>query len=244
MNFRTASLVTALVASLVANLRSPAPQIGGDVREFLSHVRMVDMPDGYGGMVRTVRIEGLNVQIVNGLGRTEGVNASGNLIIGYAENPLNNPPMRVGSHNLIVGPGHNYGPAAYGGVIFGVENTLLGPSGSVTGGHLNRAACHYSSITGGSENATAANGAVVSGGHGNTAIGGDTWVGGGEHNVAAGASSAIVGGANNRADGPLSTVSGGTANDATGSGSSVSGGFNRSAISFDDWVAGSLFEDQ
>jgi hypothetical protein len=49
-----------------------------DIKEFLSHVRMVDMDNGVGGTVRTVRIEGLNVQIVNGLGLTESVNGSGN----------------------------------------------------------------------------------------------------------------------------------------------------------------------
>ena len=43
-----------------------------DQIEFLSHVTMVDLPDGQGGFVRTARISGINVQIVSGLDATNG----------------------------------------------------------------------------------------------------------------------------------------------------------------------------
>ncbi len=39
------------------------------------------------------------------------------------------------------------------------------------------------------------------------------------------------------------SVSGGFANNASGQAASVSGGNSRNATGFDDWVAGSLFED-
>uniref|UniRef100_A0A7S1BTR4 Uncharacterized protein n=1 Tax=Corethron hystrix TaxID=216773 RepID=A0A7S1BTR4_9STRA len=89
--------------------------------------------------------EGYNVHIQNGLGNTETANSQENLIIGYNENPLvskaevrgksgrtgqrakssrrqlqNVNSKRNGSHNLIVGEGHQY--SSYGGLVAGYNN--------------------------------------------------------------------------------------------------------------------------
>jgi len=50
-------------------------------------------------------------------------------------------------------------------------------------------------------------------------------------------------GASNQASGLISSVSGGSFNMALGNQSSVSGGNGRKATMTDDWVAGTLFED-
>ena len=53
----------------------------------------------------TVLISGANLQVVSGAGATNAdVNGTGNIIIGYDENVENN---KSGSHNLVVGYGHN-----------------------------------------------------------------------------------------------------------------------------------------
>ena len=53
----------------------------------------------------TLRISGLNVQIVNGEGATASTNALGNLILGYNE-PSQETARRTGSHNLVLGSGN------------------------------------------------------------------------------------------------------------------------------------------
>ena len=70
---------------LLAGMQGTGSFIDGDVREFLSHISMVDLPDGQGGFNRTVRISGINVQVVNGLGSTDTMNGTGNLVVGYNE---------------------------------------------------------------------------------------------------------------------------------------------------------------
>ena len=63
---------------------------------------------------RTLRVSGVNLQIVSGAGATDGpVNGLGNLIVGYNEDEaanscgpggcVNRPAVRTGSHNLVVG---------------------------------------------------------------------------------------------------------------------------------------------
>ncbi len=118
-----------------------------DQQEFLSHVTMVDLPDGLGGFVRTARISGINVQIVNDSGTTDGaVDGLGNLIVGYNElRGLGDD--RTGSHNLIVGDEHNY--SSYGGLVAGHFNTISGLFASVSGGRSNTASGQYSSVSGG-----------------------------------------------------------------------------------------------
>jgi hypothetical protein len=90
---------------------------------------------------------GVNVQIVSGSGATDGpVNGTGNLIIGYNENPGD----QSGSHNLVVGQGHTF--TNYGGFVAGLGNTVGGPNASVSGGQGNTAYAGWSSISGGMSN--------------------------------------------------------------------------------------------
>src|SRR5688572_7352209 len=53
--------------------------------EILSHMSLVMLDDGTGNPKKTLRISGLNVQIVNGLGSTQTADGTGNLIVGYNE---------------------------------------------------------------------------------------------------------------------------------------------------------------
>ena len=111
MNWTIRSIVAVLLlvnAATAAGMQvsftaQKLPLLTADQAEFLSHVTMVDLPDGQGGFVRTARISGINVQIVNGLDATNGyptdpdsidplgtqTNGLGNLIVGY--NELGNP---------------------------------------------------------------------------------------------------------------------------------------------------------
>jgi len=82
----------------------------------------------------------------------------GNLIVGYNEETT--PGSRVGfgiigSHNLVVGPGHAY--TSMGGVVFGKENRVTAESASVLGGHANMAEYPRSSILGGNRETTNGN---------------------------------------------------------------------------------------
>jgi hypothetical protein len=150
----------------------------------------------------------------------------GNLIVGYNEQPLSGDPTRGGSHNLIVGPGHNYPSAA--GVVFGQNNSSIGPLCIVSGGYNNRASGYTSSVSGGGSN---------------TASGNDSSVSGGNSNVASGDSSSVSGGSFNTASNTLSSVSGGVINEAGGTFSSVSGGYFGTAPNAYDWRAGELFQE-
>ncbi len=227
-----------------------------------------------------VAFEGVNVRVGNGLGSTAATNGLGNLLIGYNEarfpgdrdecsDPAHNnstdclsaggtwgPVHRGGSHNLVVGVGHNYDQA--GGFVAGFWNSIRANSASVSGGLDNIASAPYASVSGGSANTASGSRASVSGGQSNTASGADASVSGGFKNAASGLSASVSGGQSNTASGVDASVSGGLNNAASGFGASVSGGRsntasnpaasvsggrNRTASDSDDWVAGGLFQD-
>jgi hypothetical protein len=156
-----------------------------------------------------VTIQGANLRLVNGLGRTDCgpeeepipdcPNGLGNLIVGYNEpRPQEGAEnIRTGSHNVVVGQEHNF--SRVGGLVVGARNMISGDFASVSGGDDNTASGDFASVSGGSENQASDISAVVSGGEENRAIGG-----------------AAV----------------------------VSGGLTRRAEGRNDWVAGSLFEDE
>jgi hypothetical protein len=126
----------------------------------------------------TVRFSGVNVQVVDGSGDTEGaVNGTGNLIVGYNESDEFSGRARNGSHNLIVGSHNDY--ASFGGIVAGRYNTVEG---------------RYATITAGSFNIATGFGATVSGGDGNRATNTFSSVSGGFLNVASGDQSAVGGG--------------------------------------------------
>jgi hypothetical protein len=190
---------------------------------------VVQIDDGFGNMIDTVRFTGCNVQVVNGLGETESVNGAGNLIVGY--NELFNHPEdnnRTGSHNIVGGSLNSY--TSYGGLVVGWFNIISGQYASVSGGIYNWASGHSSSVSGGHDNSASGDGSSVSGGGNNSAKGvGATVSGGGsvgslDGNTADGPYTSVSGGANNRASGFSASVSGGSLNWASGVVSSISGG--------------------
>ncbi len=196
----------------------------------------------------TVWFEAVNVQVVNGLGSTGTPdvpitpNGLGNLIVGYDEVREFGSTDKSGSHNLVVGPQHNY--SSYGGLIAGFRNTVSGPNSSVIGGTGGTASGDLSSVSGGRANTASGPESSVSGGSGNNASALFSSVSGGNNNTASGTSSSISGGAQNNASALTSSVSGGVANTASGNQSSVSGGVNRSAPGQFNWAAGELTQIQ
>lgn len=167
----------------------------------------------------TLRISGVNVQIVNGTSSTRTANGKGNLIIGYNEAPLpaTIPGGRTGSHNIIVGESNNYDATSgiavgyynylgSSGVAFGLANSITAPPdqgfpgiSTAVGGSENHATGPYSAILGGNENtASGIHGAVV-GGRDNIASGERSTVAGGDKNEAGGIDATVGGGLQNRA---------------------------------------------
>ena len=68
--------------------RAPVPTrqfLTPEQAEILSYQSIVYLDDGQGDTVKTLRIEGINVQVVNGEGTTNTTNGLGNLIVGYNE---------------------------------------------------------------------------------------------------------------------------------------------------------------
>ena len=179
----------------------------------------------------TLRLSGVNLQLVNGSGATSGTaNGLGNLIVGYNEPPpAPQPDSRAGSHNLVVGPGHRY--ASYGGMVVGEANAIGAPFAAVGGGVDNEANAGWS---------------VVSGGIGNDATGIGASVSGGISNKATGPASAVSGGAGNLASGESTSVSGGHLNVAgcesewcaQGAWAAVSGGRQNVALGYSAWIGG------
>jgi len=206
----------------------------------------------------TVRVAAANLQIVNGMDKTDSKNGVGNLIIGYDElrpdtgtkqcsqatfAPPNLQSLKYtlydqagceaanavfavnhksGSHNLVVGPYHNY--SSYGGAVMGTQNSIAYYYANVTGGQLNVAAGIAASITGGNNNLAYTFASVN----------------GGENNIAEGENAVVSAGAYNLAIGKDSAVSGGIVNTARGQGSTVSGGGLRGVTGTNNWAGGSF----
>ena len=211
--------------------------------------------DGDDDEVPTVLIEGANVQIVDGNGRTIPIRGNrpsglGNLIVGYDEKDFSGRAkcsdgqhltqeecelegeiwaanQKNGAHNLVVGRWHFYSQA--GGAVMGTRNFINGETAVVSGGHNNTASDWASSVSGGSQN---------------TASGGFSSVSGGRDNTASGGISSVSGGIFNTASGSFSSVSGGQENTSGGSRASVSGGNFRSAPNTFNWAAGGLFQNE
>ena len=223
------------------------------LRELVQHGSVVYLEDGEGGLVKTIRLSGVNLQIVSGTGATNGnpaqpgsvaegvaaVNGLGNLIVGY--NELGHPEgdLRTGSHNLIVGTAHAY--SSYGGIAAGRENRIEGAYSSVTAGRRGTAGGNYSGVSGGQENLASDEYAAVAGGLANQATNRWSSVAGGRANLASEPWAAILGGFLNTASGSYATVSGGYRNAASGLKSSILGGhFNEATGSLSTVAGGQL----
>lgn len=233
--FQDGSPPVALAASADLETRIQALEAVVDA-EVLRHLSVVDIDDGQGGTRKTIRLSDVNLQIVNGLGATNGnpssrfdnrpsstvVNGLGNLIIGYQDARLGEDDQRTGSHNVVVGNFQNY--TSFGGLVAGSTNHVSGPYSSVSGGAGNFATGAVSSVSGGSRNKASGDWSSVTAGSQNEASGDLATVSGGKENEASGDWSSVTAGSKNQATGDLATVSGGHRNRAEGDWSSVSGG--------------------
>jgi hypothetical protein len=247
-NTRISTLVTQM-AALQAQVTTLQTQLANVIP--LNNVVSVTQVAG----VTTVRLTGVNLQVVNGMGSTATRNGMGNIYVGYDEARTAGIPQcsigrnpttfavianegtciaaggiwalnhKSGSHYLIVGPEQNY--SRWAGIVSGHTNTSNGNYASVTGGVANLAS--------GSESA-------VHGGVRNKATGDLSTVLGGEANTASGGGATVSGGGSSTASGTNATVSGGELNTASGNWSAVSGGSGRSAPVFDNWAGGSLLQ--
>jgi len=207
---------------------------------------------------------GVNLHVNSGAGTAFTLNGLGNIIIGY-DGPTSDTIERCsfgeystqqtcednnqtwsnthksGSHNLVIGYGHNY--SRHSGLVLGKDSSILGEYASVTGGFNNIALGQHSSVSGGFRNSVTGSFSSISGGINNKSQGAYTSILGGNNNSAFSDSSSVSGGNSNTASGAESNVSGGLNNIASGFRSSISGGSYRSATGNADWVAGTLFED-
>jgi len=214
-----------LLAGMGKGTKTYDMHLSREAARILSRMSIEFLDDGQGGMVETIRVSGVNFQIVNGLGGTNTLNAAGNLIVGY--NEFGNPDGddRTGSHNLFIGTANS--ASNYGGLVVGEQNTVAGFYASVTGGQGNIASGYASVVAGGLQNMAISVDSVVSGGRGNTA---------------AGHTSSISGGFGNTVMNGSASISGGVMNQALGLFSSVSGGQDRIAPDDFNWAAGDLLE--
>src|SRR6266571_5181782 len=159
------------------------------LKSILPHITYVGA--GVGGKP-TIQFSGVNVQIVNGVGRTNSTTGAGNLVIGYDENTgvqreVGEPPvpgLQTGSHNLILGTEQEF--TSYGGILAGQLNSIRAQGASVIGGFGNIASSRAASVSGGDYNVASGPSASVSGGQSNTAVGTRASVSGGDQNTASG----------------------------------------------------------
>ena len=207
------------------------PVLTAEQAEILSHLSLVQIPiDNQGTLAPTIRITGVNLQLVNGMGSSWGndagnvwdssthrTNGRGNLVIGYQENrtddgvgDTDDSNYRTGSHNLVVGAMNNYW--SWGGLIVGARNATGGWLSTVAGGYNNIANGEAAVVSGGDSNYAIGRAATVSGGWGNSAEARGSTVCGGGGNFAYGEFSFIGGGRNNTAHGDYSVVGGGSRN--------------------------------
>ena len=226
-------------------VRLPGPDGLATLNKILPHLNYVE--SGVGGKP-TIQFSGVNVQIVNGEGKTNTTNGAGNLVIGYDQSREQTceeiieecipgiPGRQTGSHNLIVGSGQSY--TSYGGIVAGLVGTITAPYASVTGGFQNEASGGRASVSGGYTNRASGPFASVSGGNGSTASGPFAWVSGGALNKAFGFAASVSGGIQGTVSGPFSSVSGGRNNKASASWPSISGGEDNKATEEASSVSG------
>ena len=203
---------------------------------------------------KTVRLTGVNLQVVNGLNRTDTVNGTGNVIVGYDEaNTFTTKPIcslahaltgvelndeagclgaggvfstqhKSGSHNLVLGLANGY--SSFGGLVGGRFNYINEMFASAVSGVDNRSSGRFSGIFGGQGHVTQDSGTVILGGIGGQARGHLATVVGGVGNVATGENATVTGGERNTASGRTAYAAGGLINTASGESSSTVGGRN------------------
>jgi hypothetical protein len=203
-----------------------------------------------------VVFSGVNVQITNGLGKTDSINGLGNLIVGYdAPQPLSQTIQRcsVGTATIMSedGPGSaldfctavdDPGRPGQKGVLgnsqkTGSHNLVVGDChmysqyGGVVFGWNNTINYPWATVTGGAENTAAGLHASVSGGSFNLAGGRGTIINGHQR-------ASISGGRANWAYGMDASISGGIGNYTGNQHASISGGSHNSATGAESHVSG------
>jgi hypothetical protein len=141
----------------------------------------VDRNPEIGVIGPNIVFSGANIHIVSGSGATddnlskgESLTGLGNLIIGYNEDPAD-PAVRYGgiplgsgdrggSHNLVIGRGHRFTKAAFGGLVVGEVNKISNSEASILGGGNNTASGVVATVGGGVGNTASGVGASVLGG--------------------------------------------------------------------------------
>ncbi|MFH1807566.1 MAG: hypothetical protein ABIJ09_02385 [Pseudomonadota bacterium] len=259
--------VTDAIAALPADPVGAAELAGYATSDSVHHldqrvVAVETKTDSLRVLGNTLRFEGVNVQIVNNLGSTiGGANGTGNLILGYDEARVSADGQgasdKSGSHNLVVGPKHNY--TSNGGIVGGQLNSIRDASCSVLGGYANSATEQVAVVLGGMWNVGSGAGSVVAGGRNNRAsgatsavlgggsdqayMGNQAWadysvVVGGRDNLAGsgigfdrtvGEGSVVLAGYQNVGSGRFALLGGGEANEASGTSSAVLGGSHNKA---------------
>jgi len=209
-----AALAGCLLSHTLQRTAAPHDAMTLKEKQILSHMHLVLADDGSGRALPTIRIEGVNVQIVNGKGATYEVNGLGNLIVGYQA--ALGSTERSGSHNVIVGDDTDY--SSYGGLSTGGGNQLLGPGCATVGTYESIARGTANAVLGGTKNevdglfnvAVGGQWHTIAGssGRGHVVVGGSyatiqgyglhhVIVGGNSHTIDRGEQNVVVGGAGN-----------------------------------------------
>lgn len=134
--------------------------------------RLTRLLDGIQRTGQDLQFQGMNLVLLNGEGKTASANGSGNLIIGY-----NSPEKITGSHNLIIGEGHQcttYGSilsgsghrveGAYGAALAGSGNSVTGKGSFAMGGEGNQVGGNFSATVAGRHNKAEGERSIISGG--------------------------------------------------------------------------------
>lgn len=220
--------------------------------ELGDYVQVLDGPEVHG--YTTVRFSGVNLQVVDGNPENRTVvpgNGLGNLIVGYNEGGgvemcsaglseddkttcesngwVWSDTHKSGTHNLVVGPYHNYAGSA--GTVMGYKNGITGTGSTITGGINNLAFALFSSISGGEFNrADGRAGSIVGGLSNHSSYYNHVVVVGGMENRGQSDYAVVVGGEKNLATGFGAVAIGGKTNVARGDNSVVLGGEKQSVL--------------
>jgi hypothetical protein len=129
------------------------------------------------------------------------VNSSGQL---GSSSLIQGQSLQIGMNNTVTG--------TYGTITGGTNNIVSGNESAVLGGYLNVASGPASSVTGGSANTASGDHSIASGGEGNTASGTHSFVGAGLGNSAGSDEDVVVGGVSNSVAGDPAFIGAGQYN--------------------------------